>query len=171
MDRSIYKDIKDKKINYHSEDYNSVIFNIALYLIFIILILIWGIFSFNKNISVGKIFFYSTLIIFLSILLFFSVKSYKSRKNKRYLNLFIIKNGKKIKGKIISISDNYISRMELDRKRLHNINAKINYNVNNEDKLVIVDELCIKRKKLKKFENKTVNIYIYNNMSYIDVIN
>lgn len=76
--------------------------------------------------------------------------------------------GECIKGKIISIYDNYI---EGKTRGMHNVTAKITYTIHHEEKIVVVDKLCIPIQHIKKYENKIVDIYIYHNMNYIDIGN
>lgn len=161
------------KVNYHNEDYKSVIFNIVVYCILIIFVIVWGIcvsVSYN-SFDIGLVIFCGIWIVFFIVLLFFAIKSYRSRKEKRNLNLFIMKNGKRIEGRVVSIYDNCTYLREIDMPRMHNVTAKISYTIDGEGKMVVVDRMCLNINKLKQYENKIVGIYVYNNMNYVDVVN
>ena len=158
------------KVNYHNEDYKSNIFSLAICIIAIIVVIIWG-FSSNLFFDIGGLIFLSIFIIILLIPICILIRRYHKQKTQRNLNLFIIKNGVCINGKIKTLYDNKTIRYGTETRTLHNITAEIIYNVDNEEKVIVVDNLCINMNDIKKYENKTVKIYIYNNMNYIDLIN
>lgn len=159
------------KVNYHNEDYKSIIFNIVVYCVLIIFVIVWGLCVLHNSFDIGLVIFCGMWIVFFIVLLFFAIKSYISRKEKRNLNLFIIKNGKRIEGRVIAIYDNYTHLRELDMPRMHNVTAEISYTIDGKGKMVIVDRMCLNVNKLKQYEDKVISIYIYNNMSYVDVVN
>jgi hypothetical protein len=156
------------KINYYNENdkkNKTLIFICVLLMLFGILFCIY---HSKEHIDIGFILFCGIWNLLLGILLLFLVKQYKKYKEQRNMNLFIMQQGECIKGKIISIYDNYI---EGNTRGIHNVTAKIAYTIHHEEKIVVVDRLCIPIKHIKKYENKIVDIYIYKNMNYIDIVN
>ena len=86
--------------------------------------------------------------------------------------LFIMKEGKLIQGKIIRIYDNNNNGFLIENKKtIHNVTAEIEYTINNDRKTITVDHLAINVNRLDNYTSKQVKIYVYNNMSYIDIIN
>ena len=158
------------KINYRNENYISNIPSIIICIILMIIVFIWG-FSNEMFIDVSGIIFFSFFILILLIpIIIFTIRYYK-QKQQRNLNLFIMKNGICIEGRIISIYDNFTYRPEIKKKSMHNITAEIAYNIDNEEKTILVDRLYIRTYNIEKYKDKVVKIYIYNNMTYVDVIN
>lgn len=159
------------KVNYENEECKGVLFGIVMCVIIMIIITVWGIKNSIIEIDMGIIIFVCLWNIFMAVLLIVLMRDYKKRREQRERNLFIIKNGNCIKGKVFSIYDNYTTYSIMDRRQIHNVTAKINYTINGENKLIVVDKLCLDRNRLKEYENKNVNIYIYDNMSYVDIAN
>lgn len=156
------------KINYYNENYKQNRFPIAICVILMLFSIFFCTYHSIDHVDTGFILFCSVWNIILSILLLFLVRDYKKRKEQRDINLFIRKQGKCIKGKIISIYDNYTKG---HTRMMHNVTAKIAYTMDNKEKIIVVDQLCIYIRHIRKYENKIVNIYIYNNMNYIDIMN
>ncbi len=152
------------KINYRNEDYIGNMVIIAICLLIAAIITAWGVAE-----SKGK-FEWSILVIIipLIVLIAFLIKDYIKKKTQRNLNLFIMKNGDCIKGKIIKIYDNRVFRND---RVLHDTTAEIEYEYEGEKKVVAVNYLEINKKRFNSYYNKIVNIYVYNNMNYIDIIN
>lgn len=83
-----------------------------------------------------------------------------------------MKEGKLIQGKIIRIYDNNNNGFPIENKKtIHNVTAEIEYTINNDRKTIIADHLAINVNRLDNYTSKQVKIYVYNNMSYIDIIN
>ena len=158
------------KVNYHNEDYKSNIFSLVICLIITIIVIIWGI-SNNLFLDIGGLVFLGIFILILLIPICILIRGCYKRKVQRNLNLFIIKNGKCINGKIKRLYDNKTTGVENGTRTLHNVTAEVLYNVDSEEKMIVVDNLCININDFKKYKNKVVKIYIYNNMNYVDVIN
>ena len=104
-------------------------------------------------------------------MLAFSLKKYLKIRKKRNLNLFIIKNGKIIQGKVINIYDNKTSGNLDNNKIIHNVTADVEYYLDNERKVIAVDNLAININKMNDYINKSVKIFVYTNMNYIDIVN
>ena len=81
-----------------------------------------------------------------------------------------MKTGTCIKGKIVNIYDNYTSN-GCDFKISHNVTAEIEYQQDSNKKIIVVDDLVIDINNLKQYINKTVSIYVYSNMIYVDIVN
>lgn len=159
------------KINYYNENYENNVYTIIIIILLIVVITIWGIIN-KLTSNIGILILCTTSNIMLLIPLIIGIKQYKRKKEQRNLNLYIIKNGICIPGKIVSIYDRYSREDYIDNSHIyHNITAEIEYYIDNELKKIIVDKLMIKLKEIKEYENKDIKIYIYNNMSYIDVKN
>lgn len=101
----------------------------------------------------------------------FSLNEYSKIRKKRNLNLFIMKNGKIIQGKVIDIYDNKTSGNLDNNKNIHNVTADIEYHLDNERKVIAVDNLAININKMNDYINKSVKIFVYTNMNYIDIVN
>lgn len=131
------------KVNYHNEDYRSNIAVIVICVILMIFVIVWGIYHLISihHIDVGLAIFGSICIIFLAVPLLVLIKDYRKKKQQRILNLFIIKNGKRIKGKIVSIYDNFTFR--ISGRGIHNVIAEIAYSIDGEDKMIVVEDLYI----------------------------
>ena len=71
----------------------------------------------------------------------------------------------------MSIYNKVLSGAHVNMKNIIITMTEIKYKIENEDKIIVVDHLFIKKRKFKKYRNKLVKIYVYNNMSYIDIIN
>lgn len=99
-------------------------------------------------------------------MLVFSLNEYLKSKEKRNLNLFIMKNGKIIQGKVINIYDN-----KTPEHFIHNVTAAVEYYLDNERKVITVDNLAININKMNDYINKPVKIFVYTNMNYIDIVN
>lgn len=158
------------KINYHNEDYKNNIFNIVVYIFSIAFIICWWFFN-GKPVEIGALVFCGILILFLLILLYFSIRRYRKQLNKRKLNLFIIENGTRIQGRITRIYDQYSSGTNMDSEGHHNVTAEIEYQQEYSKQIVAVDDLAINIRKLESYHNKIVSIYVYNDMHYIDIVN
>ena len=157
------------KINYHNEDYSTELFNIIIYILILIFLIVWSIFT---GVDIGSLIFIGICITFIIIMLSFSIRQYLKKKNQRNLNLFIMKEGKLIQGKIIRIYDNNNNGFLIENKKtIHNVTAEIEYTINNDRKTITVDHLAINVNRLDNYTSKQVKIYVYNNMSYIDIIN
>ena len=158
-------------VNYHNEDYTGEIFNIVICSIIVIFIIFWGIYTTGGKIDTEILVICGIFIALIGSVLIFSIKRYITKKQKRNLNLFIMKNGKKIKGKISLIYDDSTHFVNFGYGSIHNVVAEVSYNIDNEDKVISVNNLCISYYDLEKYKNKIVDIYIYNNMSYVDIVN
>ena len=77
-----------------------------------------------------------------------------------------MKNGKIIQGKVIDIYDNKTSEYFI-----HNVTADVEYYIENERKVIAVDNLAININKMNDYINKSVKIFVYTNMNYIDIVN
>lgn len=82
-----------------------------------------------------------------------------------------MKNGKIIQGKVINIYDNKTSGNLDNNKNIHNVTADIEYYLDNERKVIAVDNLAININKMNDYINKPVKIFVYTNMNYIDIVN
>lgn len=79
-----------------------------------------------------------------------------------------MKNRKVIQGKVINMYDDKTSG-DLDNNRvIHNVTAKVEYYLDNERKVIAVDNLAID---VSNYINKPVKIFVYTNMNYIDIVN
>lgn len=103
------------------------------------------------------------MLIHSFIVLFFSTKTYIKRKQKRNLNIFIMEHGKFIDGVVTKIEDTYIDGV--------NITTTVSFNLNGEPKIIVVDNLAINYRTIKKYYNKKVKVFLYTNMNYIDIVN
>ena len=61
----------------------------------------------------------------------------------------------------------------IQKEATQSVNAgeEIEYTINNDRKTITVDHLAINVNRLDNYTSKQVKIYVYNNMSYIDIIN
>ena len=159
------------KINYHNEDYKSNVFNIVIYILIIVFVIFWWALETKCTFEFGIIVLCSIIILPIIILIFFSIINCKKRKEQRNLNKFIIKNGICIKGKVVKIYDNYTDSVDIGYRGIHNVTAEIQYQYKKKKKNIVVDGLALNVNRLKSYVDKTVNIYIYNNMDYVDIIN
>jgi len=164
------------KPNYKNEDYKSSLLTLII-LIVIILITVFPILFYNGMFDAiinGDISSLIFLIIFLSMAIIpgiFLFRDYKKEKHQRKINLHIIKNGVCVEGKILSIRHIY-TPSELDgHSGHHNTIAEVEFIYNSSKKVIMVENLLIKEENTKKYENKKVKVYIYNNMHYVDIIN
>lgn len=157
------------KVNYNNEDYMSSLFSIIIFVLIFIVILVWGITT-KVLYKFSGLAFTGIFIIIMGVFFIVEMKDYKKRRQQRNLNLYIMKNGECIKGKIVSIYDHFISGVDLQHGA-HNIIAEVRYHMNDKEEIIVVDNIQLKFNELEKYQNKMVNIYIYNNMNYIDIIN
>ena len=102
------------KINYHNEDYSTELFNIVIYILILIFLIVWSIFT---GVDIGSLIFIGICITFIIIMLSFSIKQYLQKKKERNSNLFIMKEGKLIQGKIIRIYDNNNNGFPIENKK------------------------------------------------------
>ena len=159
------------KINYSNENYKGQLFAVIVFIIVLLFILIWfTVGRFWENVS--TIVLFSICVIMVLPWLIFSLIDYKKRKRNRNMNLYIMKNGYSVEGKIISIVDrkstfNNGYRLEINRT----VVATVEYNIETNTKVVVVDNLLINYRKIKQYQDKKVKIYIYNNMNYVDILN
>lgn len=100
------------KINYHDEDCSESLFQIIILVSVFLFLVVWLASNGFDAIDVSYLIFEGICSTFIIIMFAFSLKKYLKIRKKRNLNLFIMKNGKIIQGKVINIYDNKIS----DRK-------------------------------------------------------
>lgn len=164
------------KPNYNNEDYKSSLITLIILIVIILFtvipILVYtSMFNAIINGDISSLIF---LLLFLSMAIIpgiFLFRDYKKKKQKRNINLHIIKNGTCIEGKILSIRYIY-TPSEIDgHTGHHNTIAEVEFIYNSSKKILMVEHLLVKEKDIKKYENKKVKVYIYNNIQYIDIIN
>ena len=165
----------NNKINYADECYISPLILLIIYIIVLLIIFICG-FSNGMIASLinGDISTFLFLFIALGpmlVVMYFLFNSYKIYKMKRNMNLYIMNNGVCIEGKVISIRHIYTPSGLNGHSGFHNTIADIQFTYNDIEQVLVVDHLLINEKDTKKYENKKVKVYIYNNMHYVDIIN
>ena len=133
--------------------------------------IVWFVSNGFDAIDVSYLIFIGICSTFTIIMLAFSLNEYLKIKKKRSLNLFIMKNGKIIQGKVINIYDNKTSEDLDNNKIIHNVTADVEYYIENERKVIAVDNLAININKMNDYINKSVKIFVYTNMNYIDIVN
>lgn len=163
------------KINYLNEYYISPLVSLIICIVALLLIFVTG-FSNGmiKAIFDGDISIILFLLIALGpmiIVMYFLFRSYKKTKRQRNMNLYIINNGICVDGKVISIRHTYTSGPDIGDRGIHNTIADIEFTYNGIKQVLVEDNLLISEKNIKKYQNKKVKVYIYNNMYYIDIIN
>lgn len=159
------------KINYHDEDYSESLFKIIICVLIMLFLVVWFVSNGFDAIDVSYLIFIGICSTFIIIMLVFSLNEYLKSKKKRNLNLFIMKEGKVIQGKVINMYDNKTSG-DLDNNRvIHNVTADVEYYLDNERKVIAVDNLAININKMNDYINKPVKIFVYTNMNYIDIVN
>ena len=133
--------------------------------------IVWFVSNGFDAIDVSYLIFIGICSTFTIIMLAFSLNEYLKIKKKRSLNLFIMKNGKIIQGKVINIYDNKTSEDLDNNKIIHDVTADVEYYIENERKVIAVDNLAININKMNDYINKSVKIFVYTNMNYIDIVN
>ena len=159
------------KINYHDEDCSESLFQIIIWVSVFLFFIVWFVSNGFDAIDVSYLIFIGICSTFTIIMLAFSLNEYLKIKKKRSLNLFIMKNGKIIQGKVINIYDNKTSEDLDNNKIIHDVTADVEYYIENERKVIAVDNLAINRNKMNDYINKSVKIFVYTNMNYIDIVN
>ena len=159
------------KINYHDEDCSESLFQMIILVSVFLFLIVWFVSNGFDAIDVSYLIFIGICSTFIIIMLVFSLNEYLKSKKKRNLNLFIMKEGKVIQGKVINMYDNKTSG-DLDNNRvIHNVTADVEYYLDNERKVIAVDNLAININKMNDYINKPVKIFVYTNMNYIDIVN
>lgn len=159
------------KINYHDEDCSGSLFQMIILVSVFLFLIVWFVSNGFDAIDVSYLVFIGICSTFIMIMLVFSLNEYLKSKKKRNLNLFIMKEGKVIQGKVINMYDNKTSG-DLDNNRvIHNVTADVEYYLDNERKVIAVDNLAININKMNDYINKPVKIFVYTNMNYIDIVN
>ena len=159
------------KINYHDEDCSEGLFNIIICVLVMIFFVVWLVYNGFDTIDASYLVFIGICSAFIIVMFSFSLKGYLKIKKQRNLNLFIMKEGKVIQGKVINMYDNKTSG-DLDNNRvIHNVTAEVEYYLDNERKVIAVDNLAINVSKMNDYINKPVKIFVYTNMNYIDIVN
>lgn len=159
------------KINYHDEDCSGSLFQMIILVSVFLFLIVWFVSNGFDAIDVSYLVFIGICSTFIIIMLVFSLNEYLKSKKKRNLNLFIMKEGKVIQGKVINMYDNKTSG-DLDNNRvIHNVTADVEYYLDNERKVIAVDNLAININKMNDYINKPVKIFVYTNMNYIDIVN
>lgn len=159
------------KVNYHDEDCSESLFKIIICVLITLFLVVWLVYNGFDTIDVSYLIFIGICSAFIILVLAFSLKAYLKIKKQRNLNLFIMKNGKIIQGKVINMYDNKTSG-DLDNNRvIHNVTAEVEYYLDNERKVIAVDNLVINISKMNDYINKPVKIFVYTNMNYIDIVN
>ncbi len=159
------------KINYHDEDCSEGLFNIIISVLVMIFFVVWLVYNGFDTIDTSYLVFIGICSAFIIAMFSFSLKGYLKIKKQRNLNLFIMKEGKVIQGKVINMYDNKTSG-DLDNNRvIHNVTAEVEYYLDNERKVIAVDNLAINVSKMNDYINKPVKIFVYTNMNYIDIVN
>lgn len=159
------------RINYHDEDCSESLFQMIILVSVFLFLIIWFVSNGFDAIDVSYLVFIGICSAFIIIMFAFSLKKYLKIRKKRNLNLFIMKNGKIIQGKVINIYDNKTSGNLDNNKNIHNVTADVEYYFDNERKVIIVDNLAININKMNDYINKLVKIFVYTNMNYIDIVN
>lgn len=159
------------KINYHDEDCSESLFQIIIWVSAFLFFIVWFVSNGFDAIDVSYLIFIGICSTFIIIMLAFSLNEYLKIKKKRSLNLFIMKNGKIIQGKVINIYDNKTSGDLDNNKIIHDVTADVEYYIENERKVIAVDNLAININKMNDYINKSVKIFVYTNMNYIDIVN
>lgn len=159
------------KINYHDEDCSESLFQIIIWVSVFLFFIVWFVSNGFDAIDVSYLIFIGICSTFTIIMLAFSLNEYLKIKKKRSLNLFIMKNGKIIQGKVINIYDNKTSEDLDNNKIIHDVTADVEYYIENERKVIAVDNLAININKMNDYINKSVKIFVYTNMNYIDIVN
>ena len=159
------------KINYHDEDCSESLFQIIICVLIMLFLVVWLLYNGFDAIDVSYLIFIGICSTFIIIMLAFSLKKYLKIRKKRNLNLFIMKNGKIIQGKVINIYDNKTSGDLDNNKIIHNVTADVEYYLDNERKVIAVDNLAININKMNDYINKPVKIFVYTNMNYVDIVN
>ena len=159
------------KINYHDEDCSESLFQIIIFVSVFLFLIVWFVSNGGDAIDVSYLIFIGICSTFIIIMFAFSLKKYLKIRKKRNLNLFIMKNGKIIQGKVINIYDNKTSGNLDNNKIIHNVTANVEYYLDNERKVIAVDNLAININKMNDYINKSVKIFVYTNMNYIDIVN
>lgn len=165
----------NKKINYADEYYISPLISLIICIIVLLIIFIAG-FSNGmiESLINGDISTFIFLLISLGpmiVVMYFLYKSYKKMKMKRNMNLYIINNGICVEGKVNWIKHTYSPSSDYEGHGFHNTIVEVKFTYNGIEQTLVEDHLLINEKDIKKYENKKVKVYIYNNMHYIDVIN
>lgn len=159
------------KINYYDEDCSGSLFQMIILVSVFLFLIVWFVSNGFDAIDVSYLIFIGICSTFIIIMLVFSLNEYLKSKKKRNLNLFIMKEGKVIQGKVINMYDNKTSG-DLDNNRvIHNVTADVEYYLDNERKVIAVDNLAININKMNDYINKPVKIFVYTNMNYIDIVN
>lgn len=159
------------KINYYDEDCSGSLFQMIILVLVFLFLIVWFVSNGFDAIDVSYLIFIGICSTFIIIMLVFSLNEYLKSKKKRNLNLFIMKEGKVIQGKVINMYDNKTSG-DLDNNRvIHNVTADVEYYLDNERKVIAVDNLAININKMNDYINKPVKIFVYTNMNYIDIVN
>lgn len=159
------------KINYYDEDCSGSLFQMIILVSVFLFLIVWFVSNGFDAIDVSYLIFIGICSTFIIIMLVFSLNEYLKSKKKRNLNLFIMKEGKVIQGKVINMYDNKTSG-DLDNNRvIHNVTADVEYYLDNERKVIAVDNLAININKMNDYINKPVKIFLYTNMNYIDIVN
>lgn len=159
------------KINYHDEDYSESLFQIIICVLIMLFLVVWLLYNGFDTIDASYLIFIGICSAFIIAIFTFSLKRYLKNKKQRNLNLFIMKNGKIIQGKVINIYDNKTSG-DLDNNRvIHNVTAEIEYYSDKKRRVITVDNLAININKMNDYINKPVKIFVYTNMNYIDIVN
>lgn len=159
------------KINYYDEDCSGSLFQMIILVSVFLFLIVWFVSNGFDAIDVSYLVFIGICSTFIIIMLAFSLNKYLKSKKKRNLNLFIMKEGKVIQGKVINMYDNKTSG-DLDNNRvIHNVTADVEYYLDNERKVIAVDNLAININKMNDYINKPVKIFVYTNMNYIDIVN
>ena len=159
------------KINYYDEDCSGSLFQMIILVSVFLFLIVWFVSNGFDAIDVIYLIFIGICSTFIIIMLVFSLNEYLKSKKKRNLNLFIMKEWKVIQGKVINMYDNKTSG-DLDNNRvIHNVTADVEYYLDNERKVIAVDNLAININKMNDYINKPVQIFVYTNMNYIDIVN
>ena len=154
------------KINYHDEDCSESLFQMIILVSVFLFLIVWFVSNGFDAIDVSYLVFIGICSAFIIIMFAFSLKKYLKIRKKRNLNLFIMKNGKIIQGNVINIYDN-----KTPEHFIHNVTAAVEYYLDNERKVIAVDNLAININKMNDYINKPVKIFVYTNMNYIDIVN
>ena len=154
------------RINYHDEDCSVSLFQMIILVSLFLFLIVWFVSNGFDAIDVSYLIFEGICSTFIIIMLVFSLNEYLKSKEKRNLNLFIMKNGKIIQGNVINIYDN-----KTPEHFIHNVTAAVEYYLDNERKAITVDNLSLNINKMNDYINKPVKIFVYTNMNYIDIVN
>ena len=163
------------KINYADESYILPLVYLIVFIVALLIILIIGFFNgMIESLINGDISTFIFLLISLGpmiVVMYFLYKSYKKMKMKRNMNLYIINNGICVEGKVNWIKHTYSPSSYYEWHGFHNTIVEVKFTYNGIEQTLVEDHLIIREKDKKKYENKKVKVYIYNNMHYVDVIN